>query len=818
MIYDTQTKSFGGIYGANLSTATSFKQIAWIDAQHFVIDDIVGTVRGVHVFARAGLNIVDLGFWPVWGAGSNASRLPMTYAQFTPSAGGLLTYTSDNAIPYFTKIFACQLTWANNALVTGTPYIVASGLTPTAAAGYVNLVATGNSEWTLSLGTATTIQLISFVATPNGATITRPWQTLTPSFGSCTTRFPLFYGDRLVYLQSPVGGSAYVLSEVALNTGSFTLTVNGLAVANSAFQTSACAGVPLDAARFLLMGDGGFTSDILQFALVQRSPTGSGLDTILSDILNRAGYGVGDYDVTALAGSSVTGYVLPDPLAARGAIEPLQIYTPFDLIETGGMLKAVPRHGTADLTIPSGEWRATEENKPPPPALTLTRAQELDLPREINVDYIDPARNFEINSQRARRGVSQAISVQKINLPIVADATTAKAVAEARLFALWAERDFVRLSLSRRWLALDSGDVIDLGNGSLLRVTKIDQAGGLLQVEGFYVNAAAYISTPFADTGLGIAKAANQTRPNSSLYLIDAPLLQGADDQAGVYVAATGLGGWTGASLWRAADGVNYTQIATLPNMAVAGIATSVLADGSSLYMDNANSVMVQIINGSLSSCGTADLFNGVNAALIGNEIVQFQTATLAGAGLYILSGLLRGRRGTENATATHVIGESFVLLTAGSVDFIPALLNDRGATYQFRALSKGQSLGDAVDQNFTYGLGTLQPFAPVNINGTRASGVGSDLTLIWKRRARLNAEWVSYVDVPLDEPAELYDVEIMNGGAVIRTFSNLPTPTATYTAAQQSADWGSVPATFTVNIYQISARYGRGKQGRATI
>jgi len=76
----------------------------------------------------------------------------------------------------------------------------------------------------------------------------------------------------------------------------------------------------------------------------------------------------------------------------------------------------------------------------------------------------------------------------------------------------------------------------------------------------------------------------------------------------------------------------------------------------------------------------------------------------------------------------------------------------------------------------------------------------------------------VDYVDVPLDEPVELYDVDVMNGARAVRTFSSLTSPTVTYTAAEQSADWGTVPASFTFNIYQISSRYGRGKAGTATV
>lgn len=818
VIYDTETQQFGAVLGITIPLFTTSKQIAWIDAQHFVIDDTTGGARGLHVLARAGTGLIDLGFWNVWGAASATTRLPLLYAQFTPSAGGLLNYMTNNATPYFSAIYAVQLNWINNALVIGTPYTVASGLAPTNSGnGHANFVATGGDEVTLCFGTIATFQLISFVPTPTSCSITRPWQTFTPGFGASTTQFPLFFGDRLTIIQASTGDNDYRISEVLLNASSFSLSADGVIIAGAPAHLFGFAGVVLDRTRFLLMSIGGFDSDLLECGIVQRCPSGSGLDAVAGDLLTRAGYAGGDFNVTALAGTNVSGYIVAEPMSARAALEPLQVYAPFDLVESSGTLQAVPRHGTADISISSGEWRAAADNNAPPAALGTLRAEELDLPREITVDYIDSARSFEVNSQRARRAVTQAQSVQKINLPIVMDAGSAKAVAETRLFSVWAERDSVRLYISRRWLALDAGDVVDLGNGDLLRAVNIHQTGGLLEVDGFYVNAATYSSTAVADIRLGSAHGNAAAVQNTQVYLLDLPLLQSADDQPGLYIAATGLAGWTGASIWRAADGINYTSLATLPTPVVAGIATNILANGPSFYMDNVSSVTVQIVNGTLSSCGTTDLYNGANAALIGNEIVQFQTATLTGPGLYKLSNLLRGRRGTESATAGHMAGENFVLLSS-AVEFIPALLNDRGANYEFRALTHGQSLGAAVDTTFTYSLATLQPFAPVNITGTRASGTGSDLTLSWKRRARLNAEWVNYVDVPLDEPTELYDIEIMNGVNVLRTFSGITAPAVTYTAAEQSSDWGTVPASFTVNVYQLSARYGRGKQGQAVV
>ena len=104
----------------------------------------------------------------------------------------------------------------------------------------------------------------------------------------------------------------------------------------------------------------------------------------------------------------------------------------------------------------------------------------------------------------------------------------------------------------------------------------------------------------------------------------------------------------------RSSDGATYSAVAQLPLAASCGIATSVLSNGSAFYPDNANSVTVQMTQGELSSCGWIDLTTGSNAALLGNEIIQFQTATLIGPGLYRLSNLLRGRRGTESATTTQ--------------------------------------------------------------------------------------------------------------------------------------------------------------------
>ncbi|MDD3371112.1 MAG: phage tail protein, partial [Alphaproteobacteria bacterium] len=676
---------------------------------------------------------------------------------------------------------------------------------------------TGTNEWTLVFGTVVTFGAVSFEPSASGTVITRPAQTFDQDYGIGTTNFPVLFGDRIVVVQSGDYGITYLLSEVLLGDESFSLSVDAASVSGLLNSYENFCALKIDGSRLLFLAEGYPNYSFRQIAVFERCTPGS-LEAVMSDILSRAGYDDGDFDVSALSDTTLRGYVLQEPMSARGAIEPLQTYAPFDLIETEGQLKAVLRGGDAVAAFGQEDLRAAAEDKAQPAALTVQRAEELDLPLEVDIEFVDPARNFEVNCQRARRLASSARKIQKIALPVVCAAQTAKQIAQTRLFTTWAERELVKLSAPRAWLALDPADVFSLGDGVLLRIASVVQSGGVLRIEGFYSYAPGLASSSLADGGAGLANDAAEA-VSSVLYLMDLPLLQSADDQAGFYASVTGLPGWKSAALMRSADGADYAAVAALQAAATAGIAASALGEGSAFYMDNASSVDVQVTQGSLASCSFLDLSNGANAALLGDEIVQFQTATLTGPGLYTLSNLLRGRRGTENAIFGHAAGERFVLLKAGATVFVPAVLSDRDKSYFFRALSANQSLGDAQDYSFACGLRTLRPFAPANLSGVRSLGTGGDLTLSWTRRARLDAEWVDYIDVPLDETEELYEAEIMDGEDVIRTFSGLGSPGLIYSADQQATDWsGGIPPAFTVNVYQVSPRYGRGDAATATV
>ncbi len=106
-------------------------------------------------------------------------------------------------------------------------------------------------------------------------------------------------------------------------------------------------------------------------------------------------------------------------------------------------------------------------------------------------------------------------------------------------------------------------------------------------------------------------------------------------------------------------------------------------------------------------------------------------------------------------------------------------------------------------------------PWSPVQIAGARNGG--GDLTITWVRRTRFGGVWADGVDVPLNEESERYEVDVMNGANVVRTFPTT-TPIASYSAAQQVADFGSAQSSVSVRVYQLSASVGRGWPGSAII
>lgn len=809
-IYNIANHSFGNLITDNLGYPSALNQIEWLDELRFCLQDAFSGQVGLRVYVRAGSTPVALGFFGVWGVGSSATRKPLPFAQYCKLSGGLCMLMAD-ALVTPNSVYARMLRWQDNGLQISDELLLSNALAGFSSISAAILPISANEFVLTRLGTSD-IRLMSFTANFNSISTTRSWTSIaiSPS-GDLSISIK---DGRISFLHEQFSSSNYRYGEIAIGPTSFSLGTVSTLISGSYYGTlNNFSFYPIDTTRFLVQA-GTASGDVWRLAIIQRGQAEQNLSTIVTDVLTRAGYLPVDYDVSALGNASVQGYVVDNVSSARAALEPLQIYHPFDLVETDGILKAKSYTANADISVISSEARAAVEKHEQPPSLQTTRGQELDLPREISVDYLDASLGFQRGTQRAQRIASNARTVEAVKLPVICPADKAKQIAQSQLYRRWVERSEHEIYLSRNYMKLDAGDVISY-SGQTMRVTQIDQQSGILKTLATPVSDQILTSTANADAGSSATRDELEMI-TSTLFLLDIPLLRADDDQPGYYVGITGSAAWPGASLMRSTDGINFAAQDSFSLPVTAGVATTVLPSRPTFYMDRVSTVTIALLRGTLASCTLDDLLNGSNAALLGDEIIQFQNANLNGDGTITLSNLLRGRKGSEAGVATHVIGERFMLLQASTIRFMPLNISDRSRTLYFRAPSSGQDIHGVADTIFLPQMNNLKPLAPDHLVAARNS-LG-DIDLSWKRRARKNSEWMDYVDVPLDEPTENYDIEIMSGLTVIRSFLNQTTPTITYTATQQITDFGVTQSAVTVKIYQLSNRVGRGNVAQATI
>src|SRR5512134_413987 len=409
---------------------------------------------------------------------------------------------------------------------------------------------------------------------------------------------------------------------------------------------------------------------------------GVALSSIVADLSSRAGLAEADINVTELT-DTVPGYVIGRQTTVRGAIEPLAQAYFFDGVEIDDQLAYRKRARASVATIPSTSLVPLAEEE----TWRERRTQEVDLPERVSVISLNPQMNYQQAVQSEKRIALPTPAMHSRNqtaleLAIALDATTAKRIAAKMLHLAWIERASYECVLPPPWLRLDPTDVVTVtfpGASFRSRTLRIDAGADFqLAMKGVSDAVAAYTSTVAADAGSGLPAQTITTSVVTFLILPDVPLLRDVDDTGGagsrVYFAGGGYGeaGWRGAVLYRSADGASWTSAGTIVEEAAYGVTLNALGTPRSAFCtDTDNALVVAMTTGGddLESVTQEVMLNGANAALLIKangepEIIQFRDVSYDEAsGSYRLTGLLRGRRGTDVFTSNHAAGELFVLL-----------------------------------------------------------------------------------------------------------------------------------------------------------
>lgn len=508
---------------------------------------------------------------------------------------------------------------------------------------------------------------------------------------------------------------------------------------------------------------------------------------------------------TELNGFDVPGFLVSKQMSAKAALDFLASVYGFSGIDDYGTL-AFRKRGTAPVcTITVGELAAHDFGATPDDAFAGTRGKETALPAIVNVNFSDPANDYQAGSVPSRR--LNTTSQQIITMDVTAlamDPTTAARLALTAELIAWVERSKNAFATNYTYKYLQAADVvlIDLGDVILrVRITKVTDQAGLLQFECVADDANVFDQTV---TASGPQRSSAIVVPAATaLQILDIPMLRDADNSLGPYAAVdANATTWPGAVIEKSADDVLFASQTQLSSKTVLGFATTALgAPGPGNTFDSINSVTVNIGTDTLSSFTSETVLSG-NATpyLIGREIVYACTATLVSTGVYRLSNFLRGLRGTERFKSGHAAGDRFVVLQPAGMRKLSDDVSDLNVPRYYRAITFGRDASTADEVTVRDTGQALSPFAPVDL---RVDYGTSPITLSWHRRSRFSGRFLAPMQPPLGEATEQYEIDLKTAAGALMT---------TLTAYVPSVSLTTYVAGYTATVYQLSAIVGRGQ------
>lgn len=547
----------------------------------------------------------------------------------------------------------------------------------------------------------------------------------------------------------------------------------------------------------------------------------------LSRLYARVGIDPSLYDSSGLA-QTFHGFSIDQPTAVKDIIGQYQDFLFFDIADTGALLKGVTRGGSSLFTFADADLGGASASSAQSDRLTTTTGMDKDIPQEVDLTYSDPDRDYQSGNALWRRPENTQSSVTNagFSTPAVMTKGEATAVCMKKLAELWAGRDSYQHAALVPYVIAEPADPVTISrNGKTFEavLTSVTITPDLVMAfEAVSCFGKLYLMTATGSDSTFVPQRVALIAP-PEIEVMDTSLLRQSDDSPGNYATvgpAIPDAIWVGGTAQKSADDVSWGDIAKFGQAPTWGKTQTVLADCPRWTVwDRSSIATVRLESGSLTSMNEDALVDdpSVNLFLIGDELVQGASCLQVDTDLWSVSTFLRGRLGTEAFVTGHGIGDRFIAINSEWVASIPYPASEIASLRYYRAINGSASPISPV-RRVTQVTRRLMPRAPYFVRGAR--GMGGDLTVVWTRRSRVPGRQLW--DSPLFEASESYEVDVLDGGGgVKRTITatasaggSVVTPlsqTVLYTAADQTADFGSLQANVSLKIYQLNGTLGRG-------
>jgi hypothetical protein len=450
--------------------------------------------------------------------------------------------------------------------------------------------------------------------------------------------------------------------------------------------------------------------------------------------------------------------------------------------------------------------------------LELSRAAEGEAIDRVRLSFVEAEGDFAVRVAEAALPVPGAERVSDSELAMSLTRAEAVTIAERWLAEARLARDTLRLALPPSSSGIGAGDNLTVA-GQLWRVDRVEQAEMRL-IEAVRTDPGIYrqgtaaaevqpvLWTPYVAPG-----------PVYPLFL-DLPLIKGTEVEHAPYLGAASSP-WPGTvAAWSSASQDGFAEVGVVDAPMVVGLTQTALARAPAGRWDRGAALRVRFDAGEVSSTLLDSVLSGANLAAIGDgtpanwELFQFATATLVAPFTYDLSMRLRGQAGTDGIIPAAWPAGSHVVLISPALRQIDLPLAARGLARNYRIgrAAAGYEAANVVPRSDAFdGIG-LRPYRPAHL---RAVKTGADWFFSWTRRTRIDGDSWQSVEVPLGEETESYLLRLRQGSTTLHE-ETVATGLWQWTAATQVLD-GATPGAVTVEVMQLSQRFGPGPAASAT-
>ncbi len=526
-----------------------------------------------------------------------------------------------------------------------------------------------------------------------------------------------------------------------------------------------------------------------------------------------------DLDVTTID-QQVRGYVVSEIGPVRNVLSQLQAVFPFDVIQSGYQNAYIKRGLTSVATV---TWQELGQGV----SLTQDREMETQLPYKVELTYIDYDLDYQPNVQFAERRIEGNNNIVRLNIPIVFTASEAAQAAEILLAIYHIERRSFAFVLPPTYRNLEPSDIITLAMKDVTYVVRLTNihylANGQMECTAKQHRETVYVSTAQGASPVVTPPTTIPSTANPIAGIFDMPTITDANNVAGYSaVMSSPSDTWPGGTLYRTVDNeASWQSVSTFGVISIWGTCDTALGVHGGHVIDEGGSLTVRPYNGEFATVTDTQFLNEETLLVYGApgrwEVCAARDAADNLDGTFTLSYWMRGRRGTEWATGLHEANDYFALISSSK--FIGASIANLDTLIINRAVTFGRELDSASSINLTYEGENLNPLSPVDAFDARDDD--GNVTGYFYRRSRLTGglNWTDRLsrNVPLGEASEAYVIDILDGSDIVRTIPATE-ESFTYSAADQTTDFGSPQTSITRRIRQVSAIVGPGRALETTV